>query len=102
MATLVDDMYHQQDEQLRLMAEMWKQDERLRPFDLYFRWKTGEVSTDVWRASRPEICRMRCETKRILDELWDENMNCRDPSLEKVVDAIDDELITVSQIIGLY
>lgn len=102
MATWVDDMHHQQDEQLRMMVEMWKRDERLRPFDLYFRWKTGEVSTDVWRASRAEICRMRCETKRILDELWDENMNCSDPSLERVVDAIDDELITVSQIIGLY
>lgn len=101
MATWVDDMHRQQDEQLRQMVEMWKRDERLRPFDLYFRWKTGEVSTTVWRASRAEICRMRCETKRILDGLWDENMNCSDPSLEKVVDAIDEELITVSQIIGL-
>ena len=94
-------MHHQQDEQLRLMVEMWRKDDRLRPFDLYFRWKTGEVGMDVWRASRAEICRMRCETKRILDELLDENMNCSDPSLERVVDAIDDELITVSQIIGL-
>ena len=101
MAPWVDEMFKEQDERLKRMVEMWKQDERLKPFDLYFRWKTGEVSTDVWRASRADICRMRCETKRILDGLWDENMNCSDPSLEKVVDAIDEELITVSQIIGL-
>ena len=101
MATWVDEMFKEQDERLKRMVEMWKQDERLRPFDLYFRWKTGEVSTQQWRASRADICRMRCETKRIIGELWDENMNCSDPSLEKVVDAIDDELITVSQIIGL-
>lgn len=93
-------MHHQQNEQLRMMVEMWKRDERLRPFDLYFRWKTGEVGTDVWRASRAEICRMRSETKRILDELWEKDTSGSDP-LERVVDAIDDELITVSQIIGL-
>lgn len=100
MATWVDDKHHQQDEQLWMMVEMWRKDERLRPFDLYFRWKTGEVSTDVWRASRAEICRMRCETKRILDELWEKDTSGSD-HLERVVDAIDDELIKVSQIIGL-
>lgn len=100
MATWVDDMHRQQDEQLQAMVEMWRKDERLRPFDLYFRWKTGEVSTDVWRASRAEICRMRCETKRVLNEIWEHDETGSDP-LESVVDAIDDELIRVSQIIGL-
>lgn len=100
MGTWVDEMFKEQDERLKRMVEMWKQDERLRPFDLYFRWKTGEVSTQQWRASRADICRMRCETKRILEELWDKDPSGSDP-LERVVDSIDDELITVSQIIGL-
>ena len=100
MATWVDDMHRQQDEQLRQMVEMWKQDERLRPFDLYFRWKTGEVSTAQWRASRDDICRMRRDSKRILEQLWRQDPSGNDP-LVKVVDAIDDELITVLQYIRI-
>lgn len=101
MSNWVSEMYRQQDERLKAMVEMWKQDERLKPFDLYFRWKTGEIDTGEWRNSRDAIRKMRCETKRVLEEIWEHDTSGSDP-LEIVVDAIDDELITVSQILGLY
>jgi hypothetical protein len=96
----MDDVFKRQDAFLQKMIEMWKQDERLKPFDLYFRWKTGELSTREWREQKDAIRQMRVERDRLMEQLWDEN----DPAneeLELVVDAIDQELITVEQIIGL-
>ena len=95
----MDDYFKRQDAFLQKMIEMWKQDERLKPFDLYFRWKTGELSTGEWREQKDAIRQMRAECDRLMERLWDEN----DPAnndLELVVDAIDQELITVEQIIG--
>ena len=100
MGNWVDDMHRQQDEFLRKMVETWKRDERLKPFDLYFRWKTGEVSTAEWRASRDAIRQMRCDAKRLLEELWEADE--QDNDMEAIVDAIDDELTTVAQIIGMF
>lgn len=96
----MDDYFKRQDAFLQKMIEMWKQDERLKPFDLYFRWKTGELSTGEWREQKDAIRQMRVERDRLMEQLWDEN-NPANNDLELVVDAIDQELITVEQIIGL-
>lgn len=95
----MDDYFKQQDEFLQKMIEMWKQDERLKPFDLYFRWKTGEISTAEWREQKDAICQMRMERDRLMEKLWDAD-NPADYELERVVDAIDDELIRIQQILG--
>ena len=98
----MDGVFEKQDAFLQRMIEMWKQDERLRPFDLYFRWKTGEVSTDVWRKSRDAIRQMRIDSKRMIDEQIDsKTFAVKDEELFKVVDAIDSELINVSMILVL-
>ena len=96
----MDDVFKRQDEFLQKMIEMWKQDERLKPFDLYFRWKTGEISTAEWREQKDAIRRMRAERDRLMERLWDEN-NPANEELELVVEAIDNELINIQQIIGL-
>lgn len=96
----MDDYFKRQDAFLQKMVEMWKQDERLKPFDLYFRWKTGELSTGEWREQKDAIRRMRAERDRLMERLWDEN-NPANEELELVVEAIDNELINIQQIIGL-
>lgn len=93
------DIFKKQDEFLQKMIEMWKKDERLKPFDLYFRWKTGEVSTAEWCEQKAAIRQMRVERDRLMEQLWDAN-NPADADLETVVDAIDDELIYIQQIHG--
>lgn len=95
----MDDVFKRQDAFLQKMIEMWKQDERLKPFDLYFRWKTGELSTGEWREQKDAIRRMRAERDRLMEQLWDEN-NPANEELELVVEAIDNELINIQQIIG--
>jgi hypothetical protein len=42
---------------------------------------------------------MRVERDRLMERLWDEN-NPANEELELVVDAIDNELINIQQIIG--
>lgn len=93
-------MHRKQDERMQAMVEMWRKDERLKPFDLYFRWKTGEITTDEWRNSRDAIRQMRRDTKRVLNALWEHDETGQDP-LERVVDYIDDELINVAMILAL-
>ena len=100
MGTWVDEMHRKQDERLQAMVEMWRKDERLKPFDLYFRWKAGEITTAEWRNSRDAIRQMRRDTKRVLNELWEHDETGQDP-LESVVDYIDDELINIAMILGL-
>ena len=95
----MDDVFKRQDEFLARMIEMWKQDKRLKPFDLYFRWKTGELSTGEWREQKDAIRQMRAERDRLMERLWDEN-NPANEELELVVEAIDNELINIQQIIG--
>lgn len=95
----MNDVFKQQDEFLQKMIEMWKQDERLKPFDLYFRWKTREISTAEWREQKDAIRQMRVERDRLMEKLWDAD-NPADDELECVVDAIDDELIRIQQILG--
>jgi hypothetical protein len=95
----MNDVFKQQDEFLQKMIEMWKQDERLKPFDVYFRWKTGEMSTAEWREQKDARRQMRVERDRLMKKLWDAN-NPDDYELELVVDAIDDELIRIQQILG--
>jgi hypothetical protein len=95
----MNDVFKQQDEFLQKMIEMWKQDERLKPFDVYFRWKTGEISTAEWREQKDARRQMRVERDRLMKKLWDAN-NPDDYELELVVDAIDDELIRIQQILG--
>lgn len=100
MGTWVDEMHRKQDERMQAMVEMWRKDERLKPFDLYFRWKAGEITTAEWRNSRDAIRQMRRDTKRVLNELWKHDETGQDP-LESVVDYIDDELINIAMILGL-
>ena len=95
----MNDVFKQQDEFLQKMIEMWKQDERLKPFDVYFRWKTGEISTAEWREQKDARRQMRVERDRLMEKLWDAD-NPADYELELVVDAIDDELIRTQQILG--
>lgn len=85
------------------MVEMWKRDERLRPFDLYFRWKTHEITMGEWRNNRDAIRQMRREAKRMISELFDfENTDPKNEELTQVVDAIDEELINISIILGIH
>ena len=95
----MNDVFKQQDEFLQKMIEMWKQDERLKPFDVYFRWKTGEISTAEWCEQKDARRQMRVERDRLMEKLWDAD-NPADYELERVVDAIDDELIRIQQILG--
>ncbi len=100
MANWVEEMFRKQDEQKQAMIDMWRKDERLKPFDLYFHWKTGVITTGEWRNSRDAIRQMRRDTKRVLNELWEHDETGTDP-LEAVVDYIDEELINVAMILGL-
>ena len=100
MGTWVDEMHRKHDDRMQAMVEMWRKDERLKPFDLYFRWKAGEITTAEWRNSRDAIRQMRRDTKRVLNELWKHDETGQDP-LESVVDYIDDELINIAMILGL-
>lgn len=95
---MANDYFMLQDDFLTMMIEMWKKDERLKPFDLYFRWKTDELSTAEWREQKEAIRQMRAECDRLKEQLWDEN-NPANIDLELVVEAIDNELITIQQII---
>lgn len=82
------------------MIEMWKKDKRLKPFDLYFHWKTGEVKNLL--SNRDVFRQMRKDSKRMLHELIDnETYEVKDEELYQVVDAIDEELINISMIWGI-
>ena len=96
---MANDYFMLQDDFLTMMIEIWKKDERLKPFDLYFRWKTGELSTAEWREQKEAIHQMRAECDRLKEQLWDEN-NPANIDLELIIEAIDNELITIQQIIG--
>ena len=82
------------------MIEMWKKDKRLKPFDLYFHWKTGEVENLL--SNRDVFRQMRKDSKCMLHELIDnETYEVKDEELYQVVDAIDEELINISMIWGI-
>lgn len=95
----MDDYFKRQDAFLQKMIEMWKQDERLKPFDLYFRWKTGEISAGEFCEQKDAIWQMRVERDRLMERLWDEN-NPANEELELVVEAIDNELINIQILHG--
>lgn len=92
----VDDFFKKQDEFKKKMIDEWKSNDKLKPFDSYFKWKNNEGSIqDVL----DNIIDMRKAAKKLLEDLY-ENEKEND-ELIMIVDAIEMELINIMIIKGI-
>lgn len=94
----VNEFFKKQDEFTKKMINMWKKDERLKPFDLYFKWKNHDISTGEWRKiSKENIRKMRFTASDMLNDEYDKENP--DEELIQILDAIEMELINIE---GLF
>ena len=92
----VDDFFKKQDEFKKKMIDEWKSNDKLKPFDSYFKQKNKEGTIqDVL----DNIIDMRKAAKKLLEDLYEsENEN---DELIMIVDAIEMELINIMMIKGI-
>lgn len=92
----VDDFFKKQDEFKKKMIDEWKNNDKLKPFDSYFKWKNNEVSIqDVL----DNIIDMRKAAKKLLEDLYENEKE--NSELIMIVDAIEIELINIMIIKGI-
>jgi len=101
----IDDVFKKQDEFLKKMINRWESDDKLKPFDKYFQWKSKEISTGEFKSlSKDDIKEMIFKATEISDDNFNDkadNVNdwFKDPELESILDAIQCELINI---IGIF
>lgn len=94
----VDEFFKKQDEFVAKMIETWRSDERLKPFDLYFKWKSHEIDTSEWKETpKKDIMKMMNDARKLSDEEWEKKEPNND--LIQILDAIEMELINI---IGIF
>ena len=101
----IDDVFKKQDEFLKKMINRWRNDDKLKPFDKYFQWKSGEISIGEFKSlTRKDIQQMIWKAKEISEDNFNDNAEStddwfKDPELESILDALQCELINI---IGIF
>jgi len=86
------------------MINRWKSDESLKPLDLYFKWKSKEISTSEFKSlSKRDIMDMMNACRDLSDKNYNDNADdpkdwFKDSELAEILDAIEMELINIYQL----
>ena len=97
----VDELFKRQDEIMKKMIKRWKSDKSLKPLDLYFKWKSHEISTEEFRKlSKKDISSMMNACRDLQDENYNDNAKdpddwFKDSELASLLDGVEMELINI-------
>ena len=94
-----DEYFKAQDKFKEKMINTWKSNkyEELKQFDLYFKWKSGEISHNELKSDKKEIKKMWDASENLLNDLYDNNS--KDEDLIEIIQGISAELETIYMMI---